>query len=71
MIVLVKYFIGLAQSASEASQYSRSADINLNTLFHIRLQIARLVREFNGQIAKILIIGTKYRLFVSYCQNSF
>ena len=62
MIRFVKDLVGLAQGAAKTSQGGRSRNRDLHKLLHVRFQIARLVREFNGQIAKSLVVGTQHHL---------
>ena len=71
MIRFVKDLVGLAQGAAKTSQGGRSRNRDLHPLLHVRFQIARLVREFNGQIAKSLVVGTQHHFVRRYSQHGF
>ena len=71
MVRFVKDLVGLAQGAAKTSQGGRSRNRDLHPLLHVRFQIARLVREFNGQIAKSLVVGTQHHFVRRYSQHGF
>ena len=71
MVILIKHLSGFAESAAESRQTHRSADCDLNPLLYKGLEIAGLIGELYGQLAKILPVGATHFLFGLHRQNGF